>query len=171
MDVFPCLQFEQISESGRCYLTLKFLVCRIGYLGIHVNDLILNSEMKKSITILVVALYGVLSIGVHIHLHYCCGKLSGMELISEPNACCSNEENPGCSVSHQCCTFTLLDFSIEDEHYSSSFQYLIPLPKEDFLPSVSFLAEVKNDVNPIAPDDYGLKRKLFLEHSSLIYYA
>ena len=127
--------------------------------------------MKRSIAIFVIALYGILSIGVHIHLHYCCGKLAGMELVSKQSGCCSSEETEGCTLSHNCCSYTQLDFALEDDHYSSSFHFLIPFSKEEILISAQPIAAIEQEINTTNPLDLAVKRRLFLEHSCLIYYA
>jgi hypothetical protein len=127
--------------------------------------------VKRSIAIFVVALYGILSIGVHIHLHYCCGKLAGMELVSKQHNCCGDDENQSCSVTHQCCSYTQLDFALEDEHFSSSFQYLIASPVEKIQIPEQVISQLNKETSFSTRFDFAEKRRLFLEHSALIYYA
>ncbi|MFM9985125.1 MAG: hypothetical protein ACKVOK_07830, partial [Flavobacteriales bacterium] len=117
------------------------------------------------------ALYGILSVGVHIHLHYCCGKLAGMELVSKQHNCCDDDNNQGCSVTHQCCTYTELNFALEDEHYSSCFQYLITAPVEEIPIPDQVISEPNKEADLTTHFDFAAKRRLFLEHSALLYYA
>lgn len=127
--------------------------------------------MKRSIAVIVVALYGLLSIGVHVHLHYCCGKLSGLHLVSGADGCCGSESHEGCSVEHACCSYEEIDLSIQEDHYRSFFQLTIPQVEEISYPE--FFAVLSDQ--PKAPlstvGDFAVKRKLYLEFSSLIYYA
>ena len=94
-----------------------------------------------------------------------------MELVSKQHNCCGEDENQSCSVTHQCCSYAQLDFALEDEHYSSSFQYLIPGAVDEILIPEQVISQFNKEATLTKHFDFAEKRRLFLEHSALIYYA
>ncbi|MCC6601168.1 MAG: hypothetical protein IT223_10905 [Crocinitomicaceae bacterium] len=86
--------------------------------------------MRKWMAIGMMAIYGIMSIGVHLHLHYCCDKLEDIGFLSAVANCCEAEQDDQCNISPSCCANEKLDFQLDDEQRLTSalriFQKFIP---------------------------------------------
>jgi hypothetical protein len=120
--------------------------------------------------------YGVLSIGLHLHLHYCCGKLSDVGLFETRGCCEDQSENTdnSCSYASSCCTFENFDFKINEGHYATFFK-TFPLKAIDLVKQSLFVssqdiivAEKTIPIYHIEPDD-GVP--IYLRLESLKLYA
>lgn len=135
---------------------------------LHYSAYIRN--VKKYIAIVLGIFYGVFSVGLHLHMHYCCGNLAEMHISNAaPDPCCHwGEEEAG--FHKNCCSTDVFNFTLEDEHYSSGFQ-LYWFPVSTVVPNFS-LAEAPSAssswLDSQAPPS---KRRRFLEHCSLVFYA
>jgi hypothetical protein len=61
-------------------------------------------------------MYGMLSLGLSVHLHYCCGKLKSFSINEEAVACCEPGKTEGCTLNTSCCSSEEFRIAIEDEH-------------------------------------------------------
>ncbi|MDZ4751616.1 MAG: hypothetical protein SGI87_08390 [Flavobacteriales bacterium] len=71
--------------------------------------------MQKTIAIALGLIYLLLSSGIQIHQHYCCGKLKEVSFTGVPDHCCATEHG-SCSISKKCCDIRELNFKIDDVH-------------------------------------------------------
>jgi len=71
-------------------------------------------EMRKLVTLLLVIMYGLASIGATVHLHYCCGKLDKISLSAAHNKDCPEKEG----AFKRCCDSKQVDLKInaDQEH-------------------------------------------------------
>jgi len=129
--------------------------------------------VKKSIAMIVMMIYGLLSVGIQLHLHYCCGKLSDVAFFHSYDGC-ADEDCGSCNLGKKCCQFEDVSFKIDDSHSSSHFALSLPKPglpsyQLNFsLPqhketSVSFFAKNKKEARRKVP--------IFISQQALIYYA
>lgn len=74
--------------------------------------------MRKWLGILTIAIYGVLSTGLSIHLHYCHGKLKHVAVASEGVSCCKLDHS--CSSTDglhaSCCDNENISLELEADH-------------------------------------------------------
>ena len=82
--------------------------------------------MKRILLITMLCVYTVISVGIQIHLHYCCGKLSDFHFF--PTTTCdhsSGEDNDHCCKKNNCCSFLHIDLGIDDSHQPSESSRLL----------------------------------------------
>lgn len=136
----------------------------------------LCQALKKSIVIVMMSIYGILSVGIHIHAHYCCGKLSTVDFFEPVKHCCSHNEktHEGISFQKDCCDFELYDFTIDQSHQGSTFQIVFPtLIVEKTMASFT-LSDIKSsnkDTHPLSDTGPPITVPLFIKHQSLVLYA
>jgi len=76
--------------------------------------------VKKIWVIAIMCVYFLLTLGMQLHLHYCCGELSDLHLFSAEQGCDSNaNEDDHCCKKGSCCTFFEIDLSVDDSHQPS----------------------------------------------------
>lgn len=121
------------------------------------------------------SVYGILSIGVQLHLHYCCGELADVNIFSSQN--CTSQESDDqncCHMTSNCCTYENLSFKLDDSHNPTYFKLpLLPttqdltfeIPRHEFV-SLSQNVNLSFEVH-YPPTD----RALFLLNHALILYA
>lgn len=68
------------------------------------------------------AVYGILSVGVQLHMHYCCGELADVNIFST-QTCASQESDAQncCQMTSNCCTYESLSFKLDDSHNPTYF--------------------------------------------------
>ncbi len=77
--------------------------------------------MKKILGILCVCYYLLVTVGVHIHLHYCKGNLKDFSINSMGETCCKVDHS--CEKSHfgkSCCSNEIISINLESDHTSAS---------------------------------------------------
>ncbi len=94
--------------------------------------------MRRHVAIFVMVVYGILSVGIHLHMHYCCGQLSDISIFDH-NACDHHDENDGgcCKKSTDCCRFEDITLKLDESHNATYFKILISAPA-DVVPVASF---------------------------------
>jgi hypothetical protein len=80
----------------------------------------LLTAVKKIVTIILAAQYLVLSAGLVVHFHFCCGKLAEVSVLKAHDRCCLYEWPAQDAYQKKCCTF-------EDERYQVSEDQRTPL--------------------------------------------
>ena len=118
--------------------------------------------------------YGLLSVGIQLHLHYCCGKISKVQFFEPVKCCGESEKEDACSVSQNCCRYEEVSFKIDDTHTFSTFK--LPLLSSDFPPiALAPGLNVESDQSdPIERKKQGAppgKVPIYLAQQSLLYYA
>ena len=129
--------------------------------------------LKRWLNISVVVVYALLSIGLQIHLHYCCGKLSKFSLYEPVQGCTSHEDDGDCCLNTDCCQFGFINLKLDDEHQRPTESYA------SFVPGVmeSPLLWESPDECPTSfnhfrsDDDTGPQLPRYLKFHSLILYA
>jgi hypothetical protein len=69
--------------------------------------------MKRLILILLLLVYGSTSMGMTLHVHYCCGKLKSIRLSQAEHNCC-NADGKECD-DKKCCEDKQISFQVQDE--------------------------------------------------------
>jgi hypothetical protein len=82
--------------------------------------------MRRYAAIAVMTIYGILSIGIHLHLHYCCGKLSDVSLFNKQG--CNHEEHQEscCRKTDHCCSYADISLKIDESHSATYFKVVLP---------------------------------------------
>lgn len=77
--------------------------------------------MRRVFAITTMIWYAVLSMGFQVHIHYCCGDISGIAINQpvETKECCG-AHHEGCSVEKTCCSSDNFYVALEEEHNSPS---------------------------------------------------
>lgn len=76
--------------------------------------------MKKLWVIAIMCVYFLLTLGMQLHLHYCCGELADLHLFSAEQGCDSRaNEDDHCCKKGNCCSFFEIDLSVDDSHQPS----------------------------------------------------
>jgi len=84
--------------------------------------------VKKAATIAMLGIYALLSLGVQLHLHYCCGELSDLHFFATKE--CHQEpegEEDHCCKKGSCCSFIHIDLKVDDSHQPSETARFIPI--------------------------------------------
>lgn len=122
------------------------------------------------------AIYGVLSIGIHLHAHYCCGKLTELSLYEPVKSCCANDDHPeqdGPAIRNNCCDFKHYDLKIDDTHAASYCNLVLPAVSVVDV-QVAFPAIViteKTHVPSVPVNGPPSDIPLFIQHHALVLYA
>lgn len=133
--------------------------------------------MRKFVLISIALVYTLLSLGVNLQLHYCCGKLADVQLVGAKSDCCESAESEdhGCTLNHKCCTNEDVKILIEDEHQPSQFKVVfnsfaaISLPHivAEFPISAISKQKISFGANSDPPDQL----PIYLMQQSLLLYA
>ena len=104
--------------------------------------------MKRLILIAVLGAYTLLSVGMQLHLHSCCGKLSDFHFLSANHCDHSSEsDNDHCCKKDNCCSFIHIDLKVDDSHQPSETARFTPIEiAESFdysLASIAMLTGLK----------------------------
>ena len=76
--------------------------------------------MKKLWVIAIMCVYFLLTLGMQLHLHYCCGELADLHLFSAEQGCDSHaNEDDHCCKKGNCCSFFEIDLRVDDSHQPS----------------------------------------------------
>ncbi len=130
------------------------------------------SQMKKAVATLFSVLYLLVTAGLAVHVHYCSGEIASVQLFSETNSCCDDEED--CSTN--CCHYSSLVFQLEEQQsLMSHFRLNIEQPAAKLAASASFHTPdlpLQEDESVV---DYELhptpNEPVWLLHCSLVYYG
>jgi hypothetical protein len=72
--------------------------------------------MKKWLSIVLVSCYLLITLGVQLHLHYCCGELSDIHLFNRHSCDHQQDNSDPCCKKSNCCSYVYLDFKVDDSH-------------------------------------------------------
>lgn len=83
---------------------------------------LLLPQMKKGLLITIAAFYLLATVGIHLHIHYCCGKVADVTLFGGNDGCCKHHgEDATCHLQKKCCTFSEVDFKVDEAHTVPAF--------------------------------------------------
>lgn len=105
------------------------------------------SVLKKILVISASLIYLLLTSGISIHLHYCCGKLAEVGVISLNKKCCSHEDDKSCCLQKNCCKFEEVKIKLDDVHRIPKVVELSPVIAE-----IGFQSTVS--IAPVLADDH-----------------
>jgi len=130
--------------------------------------------VKKIWVIAIMCVYFLLTLGMQLHLHYCCGKLADLHLFSSEHCGHSEQSDEDhCCKKENCCSFIHIDLRVEDSHQPSEIARFIPFVFSDplvYCPSNA----VNNDssrIEFVQNDSPPPNSKRYLLFNSLILYA
>ena len=63
-----------------------------------------------------VGCYLLLSAGIQLHVHYCCGQLSDVHFFDQTSCNHTDEDADHCCKKNSCCSYVHLDFNVDDSH-------------------------------------------------------
>jgi hypothetical protein len=74
------------------------------------------------------SVYTLLTVGMQLHLHYCCGELSDLHFFASTDC----KQTPGdeedhCCKKGNCCSFIHIDLKVDDSHQPSETARFIPI--------------------------------------------
>lgn len=128
--------------------------------------------MKRFLLIAVLSVYTLLTVGMQLHLHYCCGELSDLHFFASKE--CHQEpegEEDHCCKKGNCCSFIHIDLKVDDSHQPSETARFTPLeiaqsfdyslPSTDVLTSIKGFIKESHSAPPISRR-YVLYRALVL---------
>lgn len=120
------------------------------------------------------SVYGILSVGVSLHLHYCDGKISNYSFYEPVESCCDHDDDCGdnAMIDNNCCSFADIDLKIDQEHEASFVRLAFP----QFIAEKSYVViqneAVRQDFIPVqdheGPPD---AVPIYIRHQSLVFYA
>ncbi len=83
--------------------------------------------VKRVAAIAMLCIYFLLSLGMQLHLHYCCGELADFHLLTSEHCTHNNEGSEDhCCKNENCCSFIQIDLRVEDSHQPSEIARFIP---------------------------------------------
>jgi hypothetical protein len=121
-----------------------------------------------------IAVYTLLSVGMQLHLHYCCGQLSDFHFLPSDTCNHTSETNEDhCCKKENCCSFIHIDLRVEDSHQPSEIARFIPF---DFSEPIVFCSPniVRNDssgIEFVENNSPPPNSKRYLLFGSLVLYA
>lgn len=133
--------------------------------------------MKRVLGLLCIFYYLLVSVGVHIHLHYCKGNLRNFSINLPADECCKSDHT--CDKTHlaaNCCSNEVISVDLETDHTSpsdwrghfTSFEDFgtnsIPETEYQWLWMASVLSFANSDPPP-------LEEKKYRTFCSLLFYA
>lgn len=131
--------------------------------------------MKRIALLSVLSVYFLLTAGIQLHLHYCCGHLADFHFITTQHCESAHEKEHGdtCCGKKECCAYVHIDLKVEDSHEPSETARFIPLGIfEDtiftFQSAECCASQVVVGFKPTAPPP---DNKRYLKHRSLVLYA
>jgi len=98
--------------------------------------------VKKAAIIIMLCIYTLVSLGVQLHLHYCCGQFSDFHFFAVEH--CNyemGEEEDHCCKKENCCSFIHIDIKLDDSHQPSETSRIVPIEIED---SFGFCLQAKS---------------------------
>lgn len=159
--LLSCFIFSSAKQT-KCYRCRSFSI-----------KVLLLCDMKKAVAIAIGMIYLLLTAGVQIHKHYCCGKLKEVSFTGTPDVCCTSDKGT-CSFSHKCCDIKEFNLKIVDEHRNPEIDVLktgwvgiTEFPSLRFIRALSF-EEPSVFCYGHAPP---IQRELYELHCALIVYG
>lgn len=134
------------------------------------------AAVRKSFAIFMMTVYGILSIGVHLHAHYCCGNLTELSLYEPVKSCCAHDdhsEQDGPVFKNNCCDFDHYDLKIDETHAASYNDFVLPpviIEELDASISVTGTSQ-KLHVRGVPANGPPSDTPLFIKHHALVLYA
>ncbi len=130
--------------------------------------------VKRVAVISMLCIYFLLSLGMQLHLHYCCGELADFHLLTSEH--CTHDDGGSedhCCKKENCCSFIHIDLRVEDSHQPSEIARFIPF---DFSEPIVFCspAIVRNDssgIEFVENNSPPPNSKRYLLFGSLVLYA
>lgn len=132
--------------------------------------------MRKWLGIIIIALYGILSTGMTLHLHYCHGHLKHVGITDHTPGCCKKEKaDTACEGIHaSCCNNENIVFDLESDHTAAQHFFIdFPLFLEKsgcFIPDAVSISQEKI-FTPAVESRPPPEQPRFILYSSLILYA
>jgi len=129
--------------------------------------------MKRSVTIVFLSFYVLISLGLTINLHYCGGKLESLNLFGNTDSCCCGGE----IMNKSCCENQVLHYEISDEQRVSQDNRILTIPSFDLdIQPIIDITLLNNEIeldfqrleNSTSPP---FKNPFWILNCSLIYYA
>jgi hypothetical protein len=121
-------------------------------------------------------MYTLLAIGVHVHMHYCCGKLATIQFFEQKENCCNHDEDhhSGTAIEKNCCSNESLTINLNDEHEAFSWipqitASTVAVLEHTYTKACSNL--IKNFIPTQQAHAPPGKTPIYLSLQSLIYYA
>lgn len=129
--------------------------------------------MKKWLGIVMMSFYLVMSIGVQLHMHYCCGQLSDIHLFVHESCNHANDDSDHCCKKNECCSFIHLDLKVDDTHQPADSFSFEPIDfSENVKPSLEGFARVESaSLHSFVEDSSPPIARRFLLYQSLMLYA
>jgi hypothetical protein len=118
-------------------------------------------------------LYVLFSLGIQVHLHYCCGNLKDVTFFSPVQSCCDHEQGENNVIDHACCQFDQIALKFESDHFSSSFSSLVSSEVKSlgFDWKLEWCSSEEHDIPVFYQEDTGPSLPRYICHHALIYYA
>ena len=83
--------------------------------------------MKRLLLITTLSVYTLLTVGMQLHLHYCCGHLSDFHFLPSDTCNHTSENNDDhCCKKGDCCSFIHIDLKVDESHQPSEIARFIP---------------------------------------------
>jgi hypothetical protein len=84
--------------------------------------------VKRAAIIAMLSIYALLSLGVQLHLHYCCGELSDFHFFASKDCKQTpSDHEDHCCKKGNCCSFIHIDLKVDDSHQPSETARFIPI--------------------------------------------
>lgn len=92
---------------------VKNCIASSGFRGLRISF----AAVRRLLIILLLLMYSFSSAGVSLYVHYCCGKVAGVDITPRKGKHCPADSH---HFSKACCADEVLSFSIKDSHEASS---------------------------------------------------
>lgn len=80
--------------------------------------------MRVALLQILTAWYAIATIGVHIDVHFCCGKITDIGWVALEKSCCGEHTDKShCSTHSGCCSMAELDYWVDTDHHGVRFHW------------------------------------------------
>lgn len=132
--------------------------------------------MLKTKAIIAAMVYTLSSLGLLVHVHFCCGGLAGVSIIAELTPCSCDHHDHECGGGDDCCDFESFYLNMDEDHQIPP-NIQIPADFEAKIPQVEAFAKTEvDDREPIrwistraGPPDG--RPATYIDLCSLVYYG
>ena len=131
--------------------------------------------MRRILATIAVLVYGLLALGLNVHLHFCGGKLKDVAILTEAKKCCAEEYTGSCGFHNECCEDKQFRIALSDEHQPAVqaqeevvFSTSVLQPEA---PVWSLNQPADQSEFPIRPGPPGHRSKIYLTLCRLTYYG
>lgn len=132
--------------------------------------------MLKTKAIIAALMYTLSSLGLLVHVHFCCGGLAGLSVIAELSPCACDHHDHECGGGDDCCDFESFYLNTNEDHKTPPN---VQVPSDIVSKATPIHNVVNTDIQDENPAEYVSTRAgppdgrpaVYIALCSLVYYG